>query len=170
MTFPFVIFATIDGAIKANNRLLLISQEWNLESRRFILQHLRQSLKNEARLATSQRNRQHCEHKIFHYNFQRKQLKHRQKKAVALFHPSKGFAMCECFKISAFPTHHVHFRQMNFNYDRTNNLNFVTGIKQQATGATIHPDDDCISSQNVGAEVEKHFSASVNWKRTPSDS
>lgn len=68
------------------------------------------------------------------------------------------------FKISAFPSLRVHFRQMNFNYDRINNLNSVTGIKQRATKEKIPLwYDESVSFRkrvtetNSKREREKHF-------------
>lgn len=125
LKYEFVLLsvATIDGAIKRNNSNLQ-SQTFS-KSHRFILQHLRQSLKNETTFNNN-------ELKVFSLRFQ---LEHfvdsvfvsRQRECL------KDFFMCLLILKSEFFSPffilRVHFRQMNFNYDKINNLNFVTGIK-----------------------------------------
>lgn len=126
LKYEFVLLSVaIDGAIKRDNSNLQ-SQTFS-KSHRFILQHLRQSLKNEATFNNN-------ELEVFSLRFQ---LEHFVTFAQILFCLSTASVwrilhVFVDFKIRVFLCFfilRVHFRQMNFNYDKINNLNFVTGIK-----------------------------------------
>lgn len=162
LKYEFVLLsaATIDGAIKADNSKSSIKSPWN----HVVLFYSTWdgSLKNEATLDKMLLSlRFQCKHFVA--------LAESKKTCIVsvasvwrILHVFVDFKI-RVFLSSLPPLQlRVHFRQMNFNYDKINNLNFVTGIKQRRDFARMMT--RIVSLSRERDRKKKHFFASVNWK------